>query len=97
LRTTFAITKRLHRAFHRHEFLGAEGLNVRLTASFGIAGFPDHARNKKDLIRLADQAMYEAKYGGRDRICSARRRPGGSRAPGSSLGKQRPIRRVARP
>jgi diguanylate cyclase (GGDEF)-like protein len=74
LRTTQAITKRLHRAFHRHEFLSQEGLKLHLTASFGIAGFPDHARNKKDLIRLADQAMYEAKYGGRDRVCMARRR-----------------------
>ena len=74
LRTTLAIAKRLHRAFHRHEFLSEEGLKFNLTASFGIAGFPDHARNKKDLIRLADQAMYEAKYGGRDRICMARGR-----------------------
>jgi diguanylate cyclase (GGDEF)-like protein len=73
LRTTQLITKRLHRAFQRHEFLAQEGINLHLTASFGIAGFPDHARSKKDLIRLADQAMYEAKYGGRDRICVARR------------------------
>lgn len=97
LRTTLAITRRLHRAFHRHEFLSAEGLNVRLTASFGLAGFPDHARNKKDLIRLADQAMYEAKYGGRDRICVASRRAGSGRRslpPGRSA---RAIRKVAQP
>lgn len=74
LRTTQAITKRLHRSFQRHEFLVAEGIAIHLTASFGIAGFPDHAKNKKDLIRLADQAMYEAKYGGRDRVCVAQRR-----------------------
>lgn len=73
LRTTRLITKRLHRAFQCHEFLAQEGIKLHLTASFGIAGFPDHARTKKDLIRLADQAMYEAKYGGRDRICVARR------------------------
>jgi diguanylate cyclase (GGDEF)-like protein len=73
LRTTQLITKRLHRAFQRHEFLAQEGIKLHVTASFGIAGFPDHARSKKDLIRLADQAMYEAKYGGRDRICVARR------------------------
>ncbi len=73
LRTTYAITKRLHRSFQRHEFLTQEGIKMHLTASFGIAGFPEHAKTKKDLIRLADQAMYEAKYGGRDRICVARR------------------------
>ncbi len=98
LRTTFAITKRLLRAFHRHEFLSAEGLNVHLTASFGLAGFPDHARNKKDLIRLADQAMYEAKYGGRDRICVARRRVGpGRRSRARFPGSTRAIRKVAQP
>ncbi len=98
LRTAITITKRLHRAFHRHDFLRAEGLNVRLTASFGLAGFPDHARSKKDLIRLADQAMYEGKYGGRDRMCVARRRAAsGARAAGPSAAKTRPIRKVARP
>jgi len=76
LRTAHAITKRLHRAIRSHEFLAQEGIKVRVTASFGIAGFPDHAKTKKDLIRLADQSMYEAKYGGRDRICVAHRRAG---------------------
>ncbi len=95
IRTTAAITKRLHRAFHRHQFLTAEGINVCLTASFGLAGFPEHARTKKDLIRLADQAMYEAKYGGRDRVCIAHRVPSGSsRATKRTV---RPLKKVARP
>jgi diguanylate cyclase (GGDEF)-like protein len=98
IRTTGAITKRLHRAFHRHRFLTAEGLNVHLTASFGLAGFPEHARTKKDLIRLADHAMYEAKYGGRDRICVARRGASGTlRISRSPLRAARPARKVARP
>ena len=76
LRTAQVITKRLHRAIRSHEFLAPEGIKLHVTASFGIAGFPDHAKTKKDLIRLADQSMYEAKYGGRDRICVAHRRVG---------------------
>jgi diguanylate cyclase (GGDEF)-like protein len=95
IRTTVAITKRLHRAFHRHQFLTAEGINVHLTASFGLAGFPEHARTKKDLIRLADQAMYEAKYGGRDRICIAHRVASGT--PRSPRRAVRSIKKVARP
>jgi diguanylate cyclase (GGDEF)-like protein len=95
IRTTVAITKRLHRAFHRHQFLTAEGINVHLTASFGLAGFPEHARTKKDLIRLSDQAMYEAKYGGRDRICIARRVA--NRTPRSPQRVVRPVKKVARP
>lgn len=34
---------------------------VRITASFGIASFPDDASTKKDLLLLADQSMYRIK------------------------------------
>ncbi len=39
--------------------LGGEG--VPMTASLGIAAYPLHARNKKDLIQLADRAMQQIK------------------------------------
>jgi diguanylate cyclase (GGDEF)-like protein len=71
VKTAVKICQRLHKALREHPFLGEEGLNLHLTASFGIAGFPDHATSKKDLLRLADQAMYVAKNTGRDRICVA--------------------------
>ncbi|MFQ5949630.1 MAG: GGDEF domain-containing protein, partial [Nitrospiria bacterium] len=65
------ITRRVRTAIRSHEFLKEEGLSLRLTASFGIAGFPEQAKNKTDLIRLADQAMYKAKIMGRDKVFSA--------------------------
>lgn len=71
--TTVRITKRLWKAIREHEFLKDENFGMKLTASFGIAGYPDHARTKKDLIRLADQAMYRAKNSGRDNICVTER------------------------
>lgn len=71
VKTTHIISQRLQEAIRDHDFLNDEGLKINLTASFGIAGFPVHARTKKDLILLADQAMYQAKYAGRDRICIA--------------------------
>jgi diguanylate cyclase (GGDEF)-like protein len=67
--TAIKIAHRLHRAIREHEFLKEEGLKLHLSASYGISGYPDHAKTKKDLIRLADQAMYKAKSSGRDRIC----------------------------
>jgi diguanylate cyclase (GGDEF)-like protein len=44
------------------------GLDLSLTASLGIAGFPDHASVLDKLERLADAALYLAKRSGRNRI-----------------------------
>jgi len=37
------------------------GIEISITASFGIASYPLHAITKEDLIRRADQAMYRVK------------------------------------
>ena len=68
------ITQRLHKNMGAHQFLKKEGLDIKMSASFGIAGYPEHARTKRDLIRLADQAMYMAKNGGRNQIYLAGKR-----------------------
>lgn len=41
------------------------------TASIGVASCPEHGRDLKELVHAADQAMYAAKKGGRDRIVTA--------------------------
>ena len=41
---------------------------VRLGASIGVARFPVDAQSAEDLIRCADEAMYRAKRGGRNRL-----------------------------
>ncbi len=71
LDVTYRIAQRLRQALCDHTFLEAEGHPIKRTASYGLASYPNHARNKKDLIRLADQAMYRAKNSGRDQICLA--------------------------
>ena len=43
------------------------GVDLSLTASLGIAGYPDHAGDVDKLERLADAALYLAKRSGRDR------------------------------
>ncbi|MDT5061991.1 MAG: hypothetical protein QOH63_2450 [Acidobacteriota bacterium] len=40
----------------------------RITASFGVAEFPLCAATGRELVTLADAALYEAKHGGRDRV-----------------------------
>lgn len=44
---------------------------VRVTVSLGVAGYPMHGRTAGELLRSADQAMYAAKEGGRDRVEAA--------------------------
>ena len=44
------------------------GTDVSVTASLGVAGYPEHASTLDRLERLADAALYVAKRQGRDRV-----------------------------
>ncbi len=57
---------------------GIEGLVVEMygeehtvTASLGLAIFPEHGASSKEVIRAADSALYEAKNKGRNRVVLA--------------------------
>lgn len=62
------IAERLRRHVNRNLFLKAEGLNLRLTASFGVASYPESSGSKDELLRMADQAMYNVKNRSRDGV-----------------------------
>ena len=51
-----------------------KGVNLRVTASIGIALFPEHAENGEQLMQHADVAMYEAKSTQSGRACYASER-----------------------
>jgi len=65
------VAKRLRSSLNEEVFLKNEGLHIQITASFGIATFPDDAKTKEDVIRMADQAMYRVKRSTRDDIAQA--------------------------
>jgi diguanylate cyclase (GGDEF)-like protein len=44
---------------------------VPVTASVGVATFPDHASDGRELLALADAALYLAKSSGRNRVVVA--------------------------
>jgi diguanylate cyclase (GGDEF)-like protein len=50
-------------------------LTLQLSTSIGIALYPEHADNVQALIEKADQALYEAKRGGKNRHCAAQPEP----------------------
>jgi len=43
----------------------------RITASMGVAVFPDHGRSAQALVEAADKALYRSKNAGRDRVTMA--------------------------
>jgi diguanylate cyclase (GGDEF)-like protein len=65
-----ATVERLRRA------IGAEEGSVPLSASAGVATYPNNARDAESLIRNADEALYQAKAAGRARAKRSRRRGG---------------------
>ncbi len=65
------VAERVRDRIARQEFHGGRGLHLRLTASFGVAAFPQHAQSPQQLIACADRAMYEAKAANKNCICVA--------------------------
>src|SRR5437870_3078854 len=52
-------------------YLAATRRPVRLAASFGVAAYPDDARDLEGLLALADQALFAVKRSGRNGIAAA--------------------------
>jgi diguanylate cyclase (GGDEF)-like protein len=59
------VAEHLRQAMHS---LSLPGVTREVTASFGVAAFPDDALDGETLLRLADRALYVAKQSGRDRV-----------------------------
>jgi diguanylate cyclase (GGDEF)-like protein len=63
-----AKTERMKDAIRTNSFLAGEGLDVRVSASFGLATFPHDASDKKALLLAADRGLFLSKARGRDRV-----------------------------
>jgi diguanylate cyclase (GGDEF)-like protein len=69
---------------------GLDGTFGHLSASFGVASFPDDATDTEHLLRKADRALYIAKRGGRNQVVLALAAPSEARTPLPEPGPESP-------
>jgi len=67
----FSVGERVRERVAAHQFLFDDGLDLRLTASVGVATLPDVAASAEELIAAADRAMYHVKDSGKNGIQAA--------------------------
>lgn len=63
-----ALAHKLLHIMRESEFFADDGQRIHLTASFGVATFPDDAKDRLGLVKAADEAMYRAKKAGRNTV-----------------------------
>lgn len=64
----FSVAQRIKRAIDQMGLRSPDGDALRATSSMGIAVYPEHAKNARDLFLMADNMMYKAKRLGRNSI-----------------------------
>ena len=71
--TAFTIAERIREKIHRHPFspVNSQGYPA-ISVSIGLSAFPDDTQTKEELITKADQAMYIAKFSGKNQTCPAK-------------------------
>jgi diguanylate cyclase (GGDEF)-like protein len=69
-RGALEVAERLRSSVQSAPFLQDVG-GVELTASFGVASYPEHANSREELVRAADEAMYRIKQSGKNSISVA--------------------------
>jgi diguanylate cyclase (GGDEF)-like protein len=67
----YAVGERIRDRIAEFKFLAADGLDIHLTASVGVATLPDVAASAEELVQAADKAMYAVKDSGKNGIQAA--------------------------
>ena len=62
------LAERLRKQITEYSFPIEHNKEIKITASIGIASFPEHAKTEQELLNAADSAMYHAKQAGRNQV-----------------------------
>jgi diguanylate cyclase (GGDEF)-like protein len=65
------VVRRIRELLINRVFFAEEKMNIKVTASFGVASFPADGRTRKEILRKADEAMYLVKNTTRNNIALA--------------------------
>jgi diguanylate cyclase (GGDEF)-like protein len=68
--SAYKIAERIRVNINSHKYSGLPE-NYVITASFGVATYPVHAKTKNDLFKKADEAAYISKKNGKNRVTIA--------------------------
>jgi len=63
------MAERVRRLVEKTVVARVGGKDLTVTVSIGVSSFPEDTKNKAELVTLADNALYQAKRSGRNRVC----------------------------
>lgn len=67
------LVQNIRRLMKNSVYLTKQGLEVHMSASFGVATYPDDASDRVEILALADEAMFHIKNRGKDAVGVTRR------------------------
>lgn len=71
LEAAIMVAERVRMQIEKKRFLAKENLEIRLTASIGVANVPLHAGTKQQILKAADEALYGVKKAVRNKVIAA--------------------------
>ncbi|MBB6218822.1 diguanylate cyclase [Anaerosolibacter carboniphilus] len=64
----YETAERIRKIVENHPFKLSDGIEIKITISIGISTYPENVKDLRKIIENADNALYEAKRTGRNKI-----------------------------
>lgn len=64
----YSICERIRKKISQLSVVSDDGIEIKVSASFGISQFPENGKTESELIKKADLAMYKVKDNGRNGV-----------------------------